>query len=124
MSRKEKVKLADKPGSVGHPQVPGSHSSRRRVTTALKQPTREQREPRLMLPYLALLQMGFTLPSVSPQPRWALTPSQLAPTRSDLRRSTVSPLPDLQRLRAKAIGGLLSVALSVAFALRLIAPGR
>ena len=58
------VKLADKPGSVV-----GNHSSGRRVATPLKQPTRKQREPRLMLPYLVLLRMGFAVPSVLPRPR-------------------------------------------------------
>lgn len=58
------AKLADKPGSVV-----GNHSSRRRVAAPLKQPTRKQREPRLSLPYLALLRMGFAVPSVLPRPR-------------------------------------------------------
>ena len=58
------VKLADKPGSVV-----GNHSSRRRVAAPLKQPTRKRREPRLLLPYLALLRMGFAVPSVLPRPR-------------------------------------------------------
>jgi len=42
---KIKKKLADKPGFVVD-----SHSSRRTVTRTLKQPTREQREPRLCSP--------------------------------------------------------------------------
>ena len=59
-----KKKLADKPGFVVD-----SHSSRRTVTRTLKQPTREQREPRLMFPYLVLLRMGFTLPPPLPGAR-------------------------------------------------------
>ena len=43
-----KVKLADKPGSVGLIAKADSHSSRRMITHALKQPTRWQREPRLI----------------------------------------------------------------------------
>ena len=53
-----------KPGSVVD-----NHSSRRPVARSLKQPTRKQREPRHALPYLALLQMGFAVPSVLPRPR-------------------------------------------------------
>ena len=53
-----------KPGSVVD-----NHSSRRTVASTLKQPTRKQREPRHVLPYLALLQMGFAVPSVLPRPR-------------------------------------------------------
>lgn len=53
-----------KPGSVVD-----NHSSRRTVASTLKQPTRKQREPRHALPYLALLQMGFAVPSVLPRPR-------------------------------------------------------
>ncbi len=74
-------KPVDKPGSVVD-----NHSSRRTVTGTLKQPTRKQREPRLMLPYLALLRMGFAVPSVLPRPRWALTPP-FHPCRPGLPRS-------------------------------------
>jgi hypothetical protein len=61
---KQGGKPVDKPGSVV-----GNHSSRRTVASTLKQPTRKQREPRHALPYLALLQMGFAVPSVLPRPR-------------------------------------------------------
>ncbi len=70
-----------------------------------------------MLPYLALLRMGFTLPSVLPRARCALT----APFHPCLIQ------PNFKSDDAKfgtAIGGLFSVALSVAFTLRFIAPGR
>ena len=40
----------------------GNHSSRPAITDRLKQPTRKQRGPRLLLPYLVLLRMGFTVP--------------------------------------------------------------
>ena len=53
-----------KPGSVVD-----NHSSRRTVASTLKQPTRKRREPRHARPYLALLQMGFAVPSVLPRPR-------------------------------------------------------
>jgi len=42
------LKLADKPGSVGFIAKADSHSSRRIITYALKQPTRWQREQRLI----------------------------------------------------------------------------
>ena len=61
-----------------------------------------------MLPYLALLRMGFTVPLNVAASAVGSYP-------------TVSPLPAEVALD---LGGLLSVALSVAFALRLIAPSR
>ena len=68
----ERGELACKPGSVE-----GNHSSRSCVTTALQQPTRKHAGPTLhvavRLPYLALLQVGFAVPSVLPRPRCALT---------------------------------------------------
>jgi len=81
---------ADKPGSVV-----SSHSSRPCVAAGLEQPTRERRGPRHGSP-------------IRPCSRWGL------PCRSVARLAvrsyrTVSPLPDPLR----AIGGLLSVALSV-----------
>ena len=59
---------ACKPGSVGD-----SHSSGTRVAARLERPTRKRRGPRLSLPYLVLLQVGFTLPPVLPPARCALT---------------------------------------------------
>jgi hypothetical protein len=87
---------ADKPGSVV-----GNHSSGMHVTVHLKQPTRKlTRATRCglataVLPYLALLQAGFAVPST---------------VTGDAVRSyrTLSPLPALA-----GFGGLLSVALSV-----------
>ena len=65
-------KSADKPGSVV-----GSHSSGTLVAQRLKQPTRRLRRTAdvsdtmvIDVPaYLALLRVGFTLPSVLPRPR-------------------------------------------------------
>jgi len=54
------LKLTDKPGFVGLIAKADSHSSRRTITDALKQPTRWQREPRLLPAYLILLQMEVT----------------------------------------------------------------
>jgi hypothetical protein len=83
---------AVKPGSVLD-----SHSSRRNVAVTLKQPTRIRRGPRHVDPYLALLQVGFTVPcGVSPA-RGALLPHHFTLT-------THSEEP---------FGGLLSVALAV-----------
>ena len=64
VQKNEGGKPVVKPGSVVD-----NHSSRRTVASTLKQPTRKQREPRHALPYLALLQMGFAVPSVLPRPR-------------------------------------------------------
>ncbi len=44
----KELKLADKPGFVGFIAKADSHSSRRTITRTLKQPTRWQREPRLI----------------------------------------------------------------------------
>ena len=61
----------------------------------LKQPTREQRGPRIMSPYLVLLRVGFTMPQ--------------AVTRCAVRSyRTISPLPT-------EVGGIFSAALSVGF---------
>jgi len=91
------VEEGRKPGSVpesGYPETGNDHSSRTAVADGLKQPTRKLRASRSQtLPYLALLQMGFTEPLMSPP---ELVSSYL----------TLSPLP------AEA-GGLLSVALSL-----------
>lgn len=69
--------------------LPGDdHFSGTQVTLGFKQPTRELRPGRPLpqwlevfpqghraaFPYLVLLQVMLTLPSVSPQMRWALTP--------------------------------------------------
>ncbi len=91
---------AGKPGSVV-----GSHSSGTRVTAGLKRPTRKRarisaatpclRAP--LLPYLALLRVGFAVPS-------SVTTDAVRSYR------TVSPLPSPL---ARRLGGLLSVALSV-----------
>ena len=79
---------ACKPGSVE-----GSHSSGTRVAARLVRPTRERRGPRLSLPYLVLLRVGFTLPPVLPPARCALT-------------APFHPCP-------RSAGGMFSVALSV-----------
>ncbi len=63
----------------------------------LKQPTREQRGPRIMFPYLVLLRVGFTMPQTV--------------TRCAVRSyRTISPLPDADE---STTGGLFSAALSV-----------
>jgi len=59
---------ADKPGSVVN-----SHLSGIVVANDLKQPTRTVRGPHLTGSYLALLQVGFTLPLMLPPTRCALT---------------------------------------------------
>ncbi len=99
--------------------VLGDHSSRRRITTPLQQPTRRFRSTAcaaqssspgrtgpvrvrgrrgaLRIPaYLVLLRVGFTMPRLLPAARWALTPP-------------FHPYP--RGLRDE--GGLFSVALAV-----------
>ncbi len=90
-----KSELADKPDSVVD-----SHSSRRRVTAALKQPTRERRGPRQCSPIWSCSEWG--LPAVDCyQRRGALLPHPFTLTVATAMNS-------LWRL-----GGLLSVALAV-----------
>ena len=84
------------------------HFSRASIARRLQRPTRESiasrtdsRSPRRTAPCLVLLRVGFTKPAESPRP---------------LVRSyrTFSPLPDPPRLPDAAIGGVFSVALSLA----------
>ncbi len=91
-----KKESADKPGSVV-----GNHSSGMHVAVHLERPTRKRARAarcglRRMLPYLALLQAGFAVPSPLPSTRCALT----------------APFHPCRRACAR-LGGLLSVALSV-----------
>jgi len=94
-------KFADKPGSVeqsGTGRIIGQSflwATRYREALAAY-PGATRATP--LLPYLALPRMGFTVPVLSPVLRWALTP----------------PFHPYLIFLAKAIGGLLSVALSVA----------
>ena len=93
---REKRESADKPGSVV-----GNHSSGMHVAVHLKQPTRKHALAarcglRRLLPYLALLQAGFAVPSPLPSTRCALT-APFQPCRHACAR----------------LGGVFSVALSV-----------
>ena len=94
--RRNKRESADKPGSVV-----GNHSSGMHVAVHLKQPTRKHALAarcglRRLLPYLALLQAGFAVPSPLPSTRCALT----------------APFQPCRRACAR-LGGVFSVALSV-----------
>ncbi len=95
-TKKEGAEPADKPGSVVD-----SHSSGRIVTDALKQPTRTRRGPRHGVP-------------IWPCSGWGLPCRSVAGLAVRSCR-TVSPLPDplAPSPERAAIGGLLSVALSV-----------
>ena len=89
------MKLACKPGSVqglplgqsflsttGCPMAPAAYPGAARAT--------------LSLPYLALLRMGFGVPFLLPETRWALTrsrPKGLPPRTFSVAR-TISPLPE------------------------------
>ena len=100
-------KPACKPGSVL-----GNHSSGIHVAVDLKRPTRKRARigatpSRLpsslrwaLLPYLALLQVGFAMPSLLPSPRCALT-------------APFHPYRPSRACACEDLGGLLSVALSV-----------
>jgi hypothetical protein len=94
--RAKRAESSDKPGSVRHgcPRR-DSHSSRRRVTAALEQPTRRHRGPRHRLPIWSCSRWGLPCRSVA----------GLA-VRS---YRTISPLPSCSR----SLGRYLSVALSV-----------
>ena len=100
-TRIKRPEWACKPGLVG-----SDHFSARTVARPLQQPTRRYNGPDKPVPRraatsfcLALLRVGFTLPVESP--------------RTAVRSyRTISPLPDPRR--TSAIGGLFSVALSLA----------
>jgi len=64
-----------KPGSVRQSNCRDGHFSRSTIARTLQQPTRGVLiEVGSLAAYLALLQLGFAVPSVLPRPRWALTP--------------------------------------------------
>ena len=88
----------------------GDHFSGTRVTSSLKQPTRELRPGRPFCralaspqasPYLVLLRTTLTVPLMSPSPRWALTPPFHPYLSRCERPKSLTP----------AIGGLFSVVL-------------
>jgi hypothetical protein len=126
-AKRGKVKLACKPGSVEHPAAPrqsfiwaGSCLPARATYPGAARAT-------LSLPYLVLLRMGFAVPFLLPETRWALT-RQSRDRHAPCGAHTVSPSPDPTSLslqerdfaalrpqnRASAIGSLFSVALSIA----------
>ena len=86
---KKKVESADKPGSVV-----SNHSSGTTVTSGLMQPTRKHLRARSlqsnMLPYLVLLQVGFTLP-------------RSVTTRAVRSYRTISPLPAARINKLQAV---------------------
>jgi hypothetical protein len=128
----KRCQLACKPGSVWLRREPerGSHSSGAVLAHRLAQPTRmtgletgcrRLRAPRH--PYSVLLPVGFTMPSLSPATRWALTPpfhpypaSSAARWERDSRRGGIlsvalslgSPPPDVIRHRVSVEPGLSS----------------
>ena len=91
---------ACKPGSVTRPRTRDDHSSGPAIADRFSRPTRTPRAGDgpapcgARNPYSVLLQAGLAMPSLSPGPRWALTP----PFHPSRRRGG---------------GGLLSVALSL-----------
>jgi hypothetical protein len=65
-----------KPGPVGQPELPGRSflSECSRLQPLAAYPRRVHRGGPPLAAYLALLQLGFTLPPALPRARWALTP--------------------------------------------------
>ena len=100
------------------------HSSRSRIAPGLKQPTRGSQPPLLAsrsiragpaLPsYLALLHAGFSMPRMLPSGRWALTPPFHPCQMRSTKFGELAVFPQGRRRGASIIGGLFSVALSVA----------
>ena len=107
----------------------GSHSSGTAFACRLAQPTRttdpETGLARLRVPrhpYSVLLPVGFTMPSLLPGPRWALTPpfhpyADMRPCNQGHRRGLLSvalslrsPSPDVIRHRVSVEPGLSSLA--------------
>ena len=105
----------------------GSHSSGTAFACRLAQPTRttdpETGLARLRVPrhpYSVLLPVGFTMPSLLPGPRWALTPpfhpyADMRPCNQGHRRGLLSvelslrsPSPDVIRHRVSVEPGLSS----------------
>jgi hypothetical protein len=106
------VKLAYKPGSVQGSYPLGSHSSRPSVTRWLQQPTREQREPRCRSPIWPCSGWGLAC-RLCHQRRGGLLPA------AHPKACRHAPLGGAHRFtlacaRKRAIGGVLSVQLSVA----------
>ena len=91
---------ACKPGSVTRPKTRDDHSSGPAIADRFSRPTRTPRAGDgpapcgARNPYSVLLQAGLAMPSLSPGPRWALTPP-------------------FHPFRRRSGGGLLSVALSL-----------
>src|SRR5262249_25970651 len=104
----------------------GDHSSRPRFTSGLQQPTRglsfiaacaatngafTHRAGPALPSYLALHHAGFSVPRLSPNERWALTPPFHPYLESAFRDVLQVSLRDATVLHST--GGLFSVALSV-----------
>jgi hypothetical protein len=68
--------------------VIGSHPSRIAVADDLQRPTQGLGPATSCVPCLALLPVGFTVPVLSPGPRWSLTPP-FHPYRPFLRKETI-----------------------------------
>jgi len=68
-------KRADKPSSViRFPEWMTIYLGHWLPNASCSQPERDNEAGHLIRSYLALLQMGFTMPCLSPNTRWALTP--------------------------------------------------
>jgi hypothetical protein len=124
---RQRVKLACKPGSVEHLAAPRQPFIWAGSCLSAQATYPGAARAALSPPYLVLLRMGFAVPFLLPETRWALT-LQSRDRHAPCGAHTVSPSPDptsfsLQErdfaaLRsqswASAIGSLFSVALSIA----------
>lgn len=91
-------KRADKPSSViRFPEWMTIYLGHWLPNTSCSQPERDNEAGHLIRSYLALLQMGFTVPCLSPNTRWALTPP-------------FHPYQYQDDCSVRAFGGLFSVA--------------
>ena len=97
-----------KPGSVRWWCHRDGHFSRSTIARTLQQPTRGVLiEMGALTAYLALLQLGFTMPFVLPRTRWALTPPfHPYPFRGGLFSVALSVTPVSHR--AQALPGSLA----------------
>jgi len=124
---RERAKLACKPGSVEYLAAPRQPFIWAGSCLPAQATYPGTARAALSPPYLVLLRMGFAVPLLLPEARWALTRRSCDRPRPCGTR-TVSPSPDptpfsLQerdfaalrpQSRASAIGSLFSVALSIA----------
>lgn len=95
------MKLACKPGSVERPAAPRQPFIWADSCLPARATYPGAARAALLPPYLVLLRMGFSVPSVLPRPRWALTRQSRDP-HAPCGARTVSPSPDPSPSRYKS----------------------